>query len=332
MRSCAISSSTAAAAMSCTPLRAGAGSREPREVPRPHPPAWRREHRADEGGVQERHVGGGHVRHLRLIRHGREPGGEALKWPASLGGVIHHAHSRWQSRAAPGRARARPRPARRPHGRRSRSRDGAAWSRAIRGLPWAGPCEWSGPRPARHRPPHSRCRVYLFAQGRRPEGFRARAQNAPVIDGALGGPVDQDYLLQAREMQAMSFAVHIPLVCFGIAFPAMVVFLEGLWLRTGDPLLQGARQALVQGHADPVRDRRRDRHDPVVRDGPPVAGVHGHLRRRVRARLRDRGLLVLHGGDLHRDLRVRVGPPVAEGPPRGRLPDDRRPGSPARSW
>jgi cytochrome d ubiquinol oxidase subunit I len=57
-----------------------------------------------------------------------------------------------------------------------------------------------------------------------------------VIDGVLGGPVDQDYLLQARQMQAMSFAVHIPLVCFGIAFPAMVVFLEGLWLRTGDPL------------------------------------------------------------------------------------------------
>jgi cytochrome bd ubiquinol oxidase subunit I len=57
-----------------------------------------------------------------------------------------------------------------------------------------------------------------------------------VIDGVLGGPVDQDYLLQARQMQAMSFAVHIPLVCFGIAFPAMVVFLEGLWMRTGDPL------------------------------------------------------------------------------------------------
>jgi cytochrome d ubiquinol oxidase subunit I len=57
-----------------------------------------------------------------------------------------------------------------------------------------------------------------------------------MIDGALGDPVNQDYLLQARQMQAMSFAVHIPLVCFGIAFPAMVVFLEGLWLRTGDPL------------------------------------------------------------------------------------------------
>ena len=57
-----------------------------------------------------------------------------------------------------------------------------------------------------------------------------------MIDGALGGPGTQEYLLEAREMQAMSFAVHIPLVCFGIAFPAMVVFLEGLWLRTGDPL------------------------------------------------------------------------------------------------
>jgi cytochrome bd ubiquinol oxidase subunit I len=57
-----------------------------------------------------------------------------------------------------------------------------------------------------------------------------------VIDGALGGPVEQEYLLQARQMQAMSFMVHIPLVCFGIAFPAMVLFLEGLWLRTGDPL------------------------------------------------------------------------------------------------
>ncbi|HYX83635.1 MAG TPA: cytochrome ubiquinol oxidase subunit I [Gaiellales bacterium] len=49
-------------------------------------------------------------------------------------------------------------------------------------------------------------------------------------------PVDQDYLFQARQMQALSFAVHIPLVCFGIAFPALVVFTEWLWLRTGDPL------------------------------------------------------------------------------------------------
>jgi cytochrome d ubiquinol oxidase subunit I len=47
--------------------------------------------------------------------------------------------------------------------------------------------------------------------------------------------VNQDYLLEARQMQALSLGVHIPLVCFGISFPAMVLFMEGLHLRTGDP-------------------------------------------------------------------------------------------------
>jgi cytochrome d ubiquinol oxidase subunit I len=41
-------------------------------------------------------------------------------------------------------------------------------------------------------------------------------------------------LLEARQMQALSLAVHIPIVCFGIAFPAMFLFVEGLYLRTGD--------------------------------------------------------------------------------------------------
>jgi cytochrome d ubiquinol oxidase subunit I len=49
-------------------------------------------------------------------------------------------------------------------------------------------------------------------------------------------PVDQDYLFEARQMQALSFAAHIPLVCFGIAFPALVVFVEWLSLRTGNPV------------------------------------------------------------------------------------------------
>lgn len=50
------------------------------------------------------------------------------------------------------------------------------------------------------------------------------------------GPVEQAYLLEARQMQALSFAVHIPLVCFGIAFPAMVLRAEWLWMRTGDEI------------------------------------------------------------------------------------------------
>jgi cytochrome d ubiquinol oxidase subunit I len=49
-------------------------------------------------------------------------------------------------------------------------------------------------------------------------------------------PVHQAYLLQARQMQALSFTVHIPLVCFGIAFPAMILFVEWLYLRSGDQL------------------------------------------------------------------------------------------------
>ena len=48
--------------------------------------------------------------------------------------------------------------------------------------------------------------------------------------------VDQHYLLQARQMQALSFAVHIPLVAFGIAFPAIVLFVEWLGRRRADEL------------------------------------------------------------------------------------------------
>ena len=55
---------------------------------------------------------------------------------------------------------------------------------------------------------------------------------------AAAGPtaVDQRYLFEARQMQALSLSVHIPLVCFGIAFPALVLFAEWRYVRTGDPL------------------------------------------------------------------------------------------------
>ena len=55
---------------------------------------------------------------------------------------------------------------------------------------------------------------------------------AQALSETLGGGSQPD-LLQARQMQALSLAVHIPLVCFGIAFPAMFLFVEGLYLRTG---------------------------------------------------------------------------------------------------
>ena len=72
---------------------------------------------------------------------------------------------------------------------------------------------------------------------------------AQQVVETLGGEPQPDAVL-ARQMQALSLAVHIPIVCFGIAFPAMFLFVEGLYLRTGDADLQGARQALVEGRAD----------------------------------------------------------------------------------
>ncbi len=56
--------------------------------------------------------------------------------------------------------------------------------------------------------------------------------------GTAFAPVEQHYLLQARQMQALSLTVHIPLVCFGIAFPAMVLFAEWRYLLTGDVLFR----------------------------------------------------------------------------------------------
>jgi cytochrome d ubiquinol oxidase subunit I len=56
---------------------------------------------------------------------------------------------------------------------------------------------------------------------------------AQQVVETLGGHPQPDAKL-ARQMQALSLTVHIPIVCFGIAFPAMFLFVEGLYLRTGD--------------------------------------------------------------------------------------------------
>lgn len=57
----------------------------------------------------------------------------------------------------------------------------------------------------------------------------------PFLDLPIGGAARAD-LLAARQMQAFSLAFHIVLVAFGVAFPAFVLIMEGLWLHTGDPL------------------------------------------------------------------------------------------------
>jgi cytochrome bd ubiquinol oxidase subunit I len=44
------------------------------------------------------------------------------------------------------------------------------------------------------------------------------------------------YLRDASQLQALSFTVHIPLVAFGVALPAIIAFVEWRYLRSGDPL------------------------------------------------------------------------------------------------
>jgi cytochrome d ubiquinol oxidase subunit I len=44
------------------------------------------------------------------------------------------------------------------------------------------------------------------------------------------------YQRDASQMQSRAFSVHIPLVCFGVALPALIAYMEWRFLRTGDEL------------------------------------------------------------------------------------------------
>ncbi len=67
-----------------------------------------------------------------------------------------------------------------------------------------------------------------------------------------------------------------------------------------------AGAALVEGDGRHLRGRRRHRHRAQLRVRPALAELHGALRRRLRDRLRGRGDLLLHRGDLPRDLHLRL--------------------------
>ena len=69
-----------------------------------------------------------------------------------------------------------------------------------------------------------------------PDPLSALAFLTLQAGGALGEAADQEHLLQARQMQALSLGWHIVIVCFGVAFPAIVLIAEARWLRTGDPV------------------------------------------------------------------------------------------------
>ena len=87
-------------------------------------------------------------------------------------------------------------------------------------------------------------------------------------------------------MQALSLAVHIPIVCFGIAFPAMILFVHGLYLRTGEPHYKAlakrwSKVALILFAVGVVTGTILS-----LRVRAAVARLHGHVRRGLRARVR----------------------------------------------
>ena len=74
-------------------------------------------------------------------------------------------------------------------------------------------------------------------------------------------------------MQALSLAVHIPLVCFGIAFPALVLFVEWLGIcAPAIPLYRTLARRWSKRDDRAVRRRRRHRDDPQLRVRPALAG------------------------------------------------------------
>ena len=130
----------------------------------------------------------------------------------------------------------------------------------------------------------------------------------------------------ARSQMAFTLGFHIVLASIGVGFPAIILDRELLGLRRGDERRAWPRAALVEGGGRHLRGRRDHRDRALVRDGSAVAGVHAPLRRRLRARLRARGDLLLHRGDLHRDLHLRLEAPVGVGALLDRRPGrDRRP-------
>jgi cytochrome d ubiquinol oxidase subunit I len=118
-------------------------------------------------------------------------------------------------------------------------------------------------------------------------------------------------LYPGRMQMAVSLGWHIVFSCLGVAFPAIALFAEWRAHRTGDPPLHDLAHTWAKAMGVLFAAGARLRDPPHIRDGHPVARAHEHLRRDLRVPVRAGGLLVLHRGDLRRDLPVRLEPHVA---------------------
>ena len=117
----------------------------------------------------------------------------------------------------------------------------------------------------------------------------------------------------ARSQMAFTLGFHIILASIGVAFPALMLIANYRGLRHDDQdALRLARRwskvAAVTFAVGAVTGTVLS-----FEFGLLWPAFTGPLRRGLRRPLRDRGHLLLPRGDLHRDLHLRLGAPVAVG-------------------
>ena len=110
----------------------------------------------------------------------------------------------------------------------------------------------------------------------------------------------------ARSQMAFTLGVHIILVPLGVSWAAMALIANYRGDQARRRRRAAARAAVVEVHGGHVRGGRGHRHRAHLRVRAAVAEVHGPVGRRVRHPVRVRGPLLLHRGDLHRDLHLRL--------------------------
>ena len=120
-------------------------------------------------------------------------------------------------------------------------------------------------------------------------------------------------LQAARAQMAVALGFHIVFAALAIGVPLLLLFTEYLAIRRDDAVWMAHHAPVGPGARHPRRDRCGLRNGPVVRARTVLAGADGPLGVGDRAPVRARGVRVLHRGDLHRDLPLRLGPAVAVG-------------------
>ena len=145
-------------------------------------------------------------------------------------------------------------------------------------------------RPARVAPPESRGRDL-----------------APSLDGMFA----VDPVPWARAQMALTLGAHIILVPLGVAWAFMILVAERRAIRHGDERRPHAGPPLVEGAGRHVRGRCGHGDGADLRVRAAVAALHGPIRAGLRSAVRDRGAVLLPGGDLPRDLHLRLGPPLS---------------------